>query len=199
MSAALTVSGALVVFQFFIAFILSIGIAITSRGYNPEHGIRIQSAKNPVVILFLILISTFITLGPILVTDSFAATWGPAYGATSHFGLGIGSVKLWVFVVDILMTSWIISKTGGWKFSPFPALPFNIPVIAILLGESGIRVGVYVCLISSIYGLSLFIGRSHFAGVKAGRAEDDVSLWVVTVLALTLTTLIGVLTRHNVQ
>ena len=199
MNAALTVSGALVVFQFFIALILSIGVAITSRGYNPEHGIRIQAAKNPVVILALILISTIITLGPILATDSFAATWGPAYGATSHFGFSIDHVKLWVFVVDILMISWIISKTGGWKSSPFPALPFNIPVIAILLGESGLRVGAYVCLISAIYGLSLYIGRSHFVGTRSGRAEDDVSLWVVTVLALTMTTLIGVFTRHVVQ
>jgi hypothetical protein len=32
MNAALTVPGALVVFQFFIALILSIGVAITSRG-----------------------------------------------------------------------------------------------------------------------------------------------------------------------
>lgn len=199
MSAALTVSGALVVFQFFIALILSIGVAITSRGYNPEHGIRIQAAKNPVGILALILISTIITLGPILVTDSFAATWGPAYGATSHFGIGIDHVKLWVFVVDILMIAWIISKTGGWKSSPFQALPFNIPVIAILLGEGGFRVGAYVCLISAIYGLSLYVGRGHFVAARAGRAEDDISLWVVTVLALAMTTLIGVFTRHVIQ
>lgn len=93
MNPALTVPGALAVFQFFVGLILFIGVSILSKGYNPEHGIRIQAARNPTSLLFLILIVTFVTLGPVLLTDSFAATWGPVYGATPHLGLSVAGVK----------------------------------------------------------------------------------------------------------
>jgi hypothetical protein len=171
-------------------------VSILSKGYNPEHGIRIQAAKNPTSLLFLILIVTFITLGPVLLTDSFAATWGPVYGGTPHLGLSVGAVKLWVFLIDIFIISWMTVKTGGWKTSPFPSLTFSIPAIAILLSESAARVIIYTSLISLIYGVSLLYPMRRFGDASASRAEDDIALWVVTVLTLVLTTLIGIYTRH---
>lgn len=196
MDASLTVSSALLVFQFFFSAILAIGVSIISRGYNPHHGIRVQRARNPTALLFLIIAITFATIGPVLATNSFTTTWTPAYGASVHGGLPIGSVKVWVFILDIALVSVIINKTGGWKASPFPSLNFSIPAIAILLGDSGIKVAIYTMLLAVIFGGSLWYARSHGAHVESGRSEDDVALWVVVVSALALTTAIGVFTRH---
>lgn len=194
MNASLTVSAALLVFQFCFGAILAVGVWIISRGYNPEHGIRIQRAKNPTSLLFLIIAVTFATIGPILVTSALAVTWAPAYGASIHGGLSIDGVRSWVFALDIVMVSLIISKTGGWKASPFPALNFSLPAIAILLGDSGLKVAIYTASVAFLYGASL----AHSRGGRVGeaRGEDDLALWVVTILALALTTTIGVLTRH---
>jgi hypothetical protein len=196
MNASLTVSAALLVFQFFFSAILAIGVSIISRGYNPHHGIRIQRARNPTSLLFLILAITFATIGPILATNSFATTWTPVYGAALHGGLPVDAVKAWVFVLDLALVSVIIGKTGGWKASPFPSLNFSIPAIAILLGDSGFKVAIYTTLLALIFGGSLAYSRSQGLASESGRSEDDVALWVVAVSALALTTAIGVFTHR---
>ncbi|RUL68348.1 hypothetical protein [Dyella choica] len=196
MDASLTISAALLAFQFFFNLILALGIWILARGYNPTHGIRIQRALNPASFFFLFLVIFFVTMGPILMTRSFASMWLPTYGANIHSGLSTDGVKAWVFIVDILIVSTIILKTGGWKVSPFPPLNFSVPAIAILLGDSGGMVAVYTCLLAVIYGGSLASSRRFGGSGIAGRVEDDVALWIVTTAALALTTTIGVFTRH---
>ena len=189
-----SLTAALLAFQFSLGFILAVGTVILSKGYNPNHSFREQTAPNPSSLLYLIVFS-FILIGPILATTPLAATWTPVYGASIEGVLSIHGTRLLTFLVDIFLVSIIIGKTGGWKASPFTALVFNIPAIAILLKDSAFNVTLYVVVIALAFGGFLAYSR-HIGRNLNERPEDDAALWVVTILSLVLTTAIGVFTRH---
>jgi hypothetical protein len=198
-SPPLSIPAALLVFHIAFCLILAFGIWVLSKGYNPNHSIRTQRARNPAPFFVWFILIVFAPILPIIFSDAFASSWTPTYGAHIRAGLPIDGVKAWVFIVDILIVSVLIFRTGGWKASPFPSLNFSIPAIAILLGDSGSMVAAYTGLVAIIYGGSLGYARLRGRVFLSDRPEDDVALWILSIAALALTTTIGVLTRHAPQ
>src|SRR5690242_20060850 len=121
----LSIPTALLVFHVAFCLILAFGIWILSKGYNPNHGIRVQRARNPASFFVWFALIVFAPTLPNLFSGALATSWSPAYGAHIHEGLPVDGVKPWVFVIDILIVSVLIFRTGGWKASPFPSLNFS--------------------------------------------------------------------------
>lgn len=191
-----TIPGALLILQFCLMTILFVGVAILSRGFVASHGIRNQEARNPAPHYFWIIVFALLTIAPIFFSGKFSETWSPMLGHSFTPGFDIQTVKFFVFILDVMLPTLLIVRTGGWKSSPFGAVLFSIPAFAVLLRESGFRVGFYTLFIVIVYGVGLWFERNGKASYeKRDRLELDIALWVVGAGMLALTTVIGLLTR----
>ena len=188
-----TIPGALLILQFCLMIIMFLGVWIRVGERSHERYANTSS------LFFTIIVFAIATIGPIFFTGKFGDTWSVIYGAGNFTGTGLETTKNIIFILDIFISSLMIIRTGGWKLSPFLSILFSLPAFAILLRETGGRVAIYTLLIAAFFGCGLWRDRVYRnqPDERYERKEDDVATWVVAISMLILTTVIGVLTRHD--
>ena len=133
---------------------------------------------------------TLVTVALLLFSDSLAGVWKPLFGQTYFPLVGSSRALLWVLLIDIGCTAWIVLQTGGSHRSPFTTIYFMLPPIAIFLREHTGRVIVYTFLVAFLFSVGMEEQPSEEMNVKA-------AYWFVSVASFCLTTFIGFITRPH--
>lgn len=140
----------------------------------------------------LILLLLLASVAVLLSTESLSAIWINLFKDTTFVGIPDKKATLFVFIIDILITSLLILLTGGGTSSPFQPIFFLIPTLALLLYESTPRVLLYSALVTGCFiALSSAGDRIHWYEASGTRRAYG----FVSVACLGLAVLIGVLTR----
>lgn len=186
---AINVVGATIVIQVCLLIIMAVGVLLcshTGRWQRPPYA----------SLLFLALISML----AISFSDDFYAVWSPMLGDAELFSIGRGDSFLLVFMLDMIIASWLIFRTGGSDKSPFTGILFLIPSLAIFLRETPQRFFLYAIAATLMYvSLSTVRKRSlNPAFAFQGGSESPLPSWWVNISSLGLSMYIGYITRPEV-
>lgn len=174
------------------ALILRSGEPINDHWYRRGFGLSIAG------LVWLTILIAVATLGALLLSDPYSATWQPLFG-----GLHLPTIRSAValpltFVVDILGVSALMGQTGGSRESPFTSVLSAIPTLAIFLREPFDNVFLYSTLVVACFTLLLVthgeLYRGHGHENESKRAAT-VAFWCVTFTTLALTISIAYVTR----
>jgi hypothetical protein len=187
---------AAVITQFSILIILFLGLTIIAYG---ESAFR-RRTRAPDFGLTIVL--TFASLLTLFVVEDFARMWKPAFGHPSFSGLALNDAVSIVFVLDALCAAALVYRTRGAISSPFAAILFAIPSLAIFLRQPTPKVIAFTVLVGFLFTILI---RVYDAGEVRGitltneileeGCTGDLGFWVVSILTFGLTTLIGLITR----
>ncbi|MBX3609169.1 MAG: hypothetical protein KF871_04670 [Hydrogenophaga sp.] len=113
-----------------------------------------------------------ITVGCVVASDELYRLSAPVFGELAFSGgLSRNTTYFVLFVADLLITFRLIQVTGGSKTSPFTAILFLLPTVAIFLREPASRFLFYAALAGGLYLIGLLIDRSHDRPVDILRGE----------------------------
>ena len=188
--APLNITVAALITQFSILLIVSIGAAILKKGdrYMPIYS-KSLTANFPWTILFFVLP----TLGLLVFSDQLSGIWLPMFGDISFSGIPWSIALFVMFIADILLAAYMVYNTGGSDYSPFNAVFFILPALAIFLRESGIRIIVYLVLV--VIGFSFNLYKCAPESKSAGSRLRRQAYLVISLLTFILVTFIGYVTR----
>ena len=145
---------------------------------------------------FIILALTLLTIIPLMLTSGYSAFWTPRFGASPDMGIHHSTSMVLMFLLDILALSLFVWKTGGSLNSPFQAIYFLLPALAIFLREPKNRLLLYFVLITISFSLLMSIvhKRSWYdSSVRIHR----VAYWFVAVACFALAMYIGYITQPS--
>jgi hypothetical protein len=188
--APLNITVAALITQFSIVVIISIGAMILKSGDRYIPIFSKSPARNfPWTILFFVLP----TIGLLVFSDQLSEVWLPLFGDISFSGVPWSIALLVMFIADILLVTYMVYNTGGSDNSPFNAVFFMLPALAIFLRESGTRIVVYLVLVGICFSFNLYkcAIESKSVGFKLRRH----AYLVVSLLSFVLVTFIGYVTR----
>ena len=142
----------------------------------------------------LILGMTLFTLVPLLLSHGFAPAWRPLVGTLAPSAISDGWTMLIVLVVDILGLSVLVAATGGSQQSPFQAVYFLLPTLALFLRQSPTRVLVTATVV--FVSFSVLMGPRHFHNGHGygGDRHNAISYWFVSMASLAVAVYIGLAT-----
>jgi hypothetical protein len=191
--APITLTGSLLLTQLFLFLIIFVGIYFLAEG---EKNIPTFSDHyKPVVggLLMFVLFIFLLTEALLLFSSEFVQILQPAFGDLLFPKISTNDAFICVFLIDIIGASILVRRTGGSKDSPFAAILFSIPPIAIFLHESPPRFLGYTFLSAILFLISID-GR----GVSKKVLENEnyaLSFNVVTIGCLSISTFVGYVTR----
>lgn len=162
--------------------IMAVVSSLVALGYRGRHGF-------PYVVLLLALG----TLVPLMFTEGYSATWAPVLGASSGSALSRATSMLTVFLADIAAVHILVWRTGGSRQSPFQAIYFLIPTLALFLREPLRHVLLYLALV--ILSYSLLSASSEVFEYRNEVSVHRFAYWFGTVACFVLATYIGYVTR----
>jgi hypothetical protein len=142
-----------------------------SPGYGPYHDLLTTYANESPLLIWLPLFNQEEWRSPI--------TWSHALLIT--------------FVLDILVGTYFVFGTGGSRESPFQALYFLIPTLAVFLREPVSRVVFYVTLVAIAYSVTSLIANDNHD--EARDTRQNLAHWFVSVASFVAAAVIGLLTR----
>lgn len=143
---------------------------------------------------YVVLVLALMTLIPLMFTRGYSATWGPLLGAGDTLGIARSTSMLIVFLANVGAVHVLVWATGGSRVSPFQAVYFLIPTLALFLREPLGHVLLYLsCVITSYSYLSAKPGLEEDRPGEIGI--DRFAYWLDAVACLILATYIGFLTR----
>lgn len=142
--------------------------------------------------IWLLLILMIVSVTTLVFTHSLSNLWMGLFKNTSFSGLTDQTALLMVFLIDIVITTMLVSSTGGSVDSPFQPIFFLIPTLALLLYESSIRVVTYSALVCVAFTFLLVYANPLHVSQKRGAKQ---AYGFVSIACLGLTVLIGLLTR----
>jgi hypothetical protein len=187
-----------------VILLMGAGIIATAKGVNiynsrwrteeiDYYTVQIFSLLRKKIPFFIVL--TFVlSIVIFIVSDAIQPTWKPLLGLNT---LCTGATaKLFMFIADIVLLSWLIYLTGGSSVSPFSPVLFLIPSLAIFLREPPNWLLVY--FIATFISFTINMFAKKFQSINFASASNwqmRFSFWLMTLLSLTLTTYIGFLTR----
>lgn len=181
-------SGAIVA-QVSILGILFVGAFAIRRG---EVNARLFEKPSYASIAWIALGLGVVTLGALAVSDAFGIAWGPVVGLAKTAGISWSTALQSMFVLDILCVTAIVFQTGGSRSSPFQALYFLIPTLAILLREPAKGLVVYLILVVTFFT----IGMAKNLETRAESIpQHRFAYWFVSVSSFIVAVVIGFLTR----
>ena len=135
------------------------------------------------------------TLGALGTTDAFSEVWSPLFGPENLAPfLSWSQALLLTFVLDIVVISILVVRTGGGQNSPFQSLYFLIPTLAVFLREPTKQVLLYLVLVAISFSASMF--------VESYRERDEearwrFAYWFVSIASFVLAAYIGLITRPS--
>ena len=160
--------------------------AILIKFYEPRRYSAVEESVTLSIFSSSLLMLIMLIL--LFITDGYIPIWSPVMKSFSFVGLNWSKVLLWVWIVDILLVSYFVRRTGGSKESPYTTLLFVFPPIAMLLHESLSRVSIYTALVVIFFSLLLTEGKE-----KSTSAQP--AFWWVSVASFLLTTSVSYMTR----
>lgn len=180
-------AGALIA-QISIILIMFVGSLIMRRDERDEHlfsGVRSYST-----LAWWILGHALLSLLILVSSDAFASLWAPIYRATPRL-LSRATAMLLVLLANSLFVSYLVTKTGGVRSSPFLSMLFLQPTLAVLLREPRGRIILYFASVLVLFTVLMV------------RAEDEddmsewrfrIAYWAVSVCCLLLTGVVAIIT-----
>lgn len=179
--------------QFFLILIVYLGILALRSGerrLSPFSDNPLLATKN---LPSLVLAFALVTLACLAFSQDFILLSKPAFGDVEFPSLLREDGFLIVFVLDIIGAGLLMGLTGGSKDSPFAAVLFALPALAIFLREPPYRFFLYTALAVLLF---LAFPRPNSAGKAIlENPKHIVSFQLVTLGCLALSSLVGYATR----
>lgn len=145
--------GATLVVQLFVMLL----ITVTNR-VLPQGGYLLLRSHCDRAVLGMALL----TVACLVASDDLYRLTAPMFGDLAFSGaLSRNTTFLVLFISDLLITFRLIQVTGGSKSSPFTAILFLLPTVAIFLREPASRFIPYALLAATLYIVGLLIDRSN--------------------------------------
>jgi len=173
--------------QVFLLIIMGIGAAFWYPTEDVFHGLYRRTR-----LAWIILTFTPLTLLPLIFSVDFAEIWRPLLGNANIPGVRSTLAIFLMFSLDIVCVAFLIGWTGGSRNSPFSAIYFILPALAIFLREPFLRITLYTSIV-----ILFFVAQLIMSGVPnlPTRQGDKKAFGLVSVFCVLLTTVIGYVTR----
>jgi hypothetical protein len=143
---------------------------------------------------YIVLALALVTLITLMFTRGYSATWGPLLGTNAPVGLARSTSMLVVFLVNIAAVHALVVMTGGSRESPFSAIYFLIPTLALFLRESLDHVVLFLSLVAASYTY-LSLGNRYYGSYDSRLNVHRFAYWFSAVACFILATYIGYVTR----
>ncbi len=184
------ITAAVFIIQISFAFIAATGAFLT-RGLQLTPFYREGRRRVP-YLLVIILLNALITIGCLILSDEFAPLWHPTLGPYLPYG-GVQwpYAILIMFILDILLVTFMVARTGGSSASPFCPMYSILPVLAIFLKEPLGHIALYLALV-----VVLFLMFLRYYTVDQPQTSRRLAAYAfVSIASLLLATYIGYVTR----
>jgi hypothetical protein len=152
-------------------------------------------APRPVTKRFPFLFAAFslVTLGLLIFSDDVLFYSRPVFGDIVFPSISRNSAFLIVFSLDILSAAALVLVTGGAKDSPFAAILFALPALAIFLREPPQRFLSYT-FVAAVLFLLVQVELEMSEPIR-NNPNQKIAHSFVTLACLGLTTMVGYATR----
>ncbi|MFZ6731194.1 hypothetical protein ACO0LG_04640 [Undibacterium sp. Ji42W] len=184
-----SIAGATIIMQVFLLIIIFLGIS----GYREDRHSQEGSIKAPAFGLGLVL--AILTIFIIGISEEFYKVWGALMGDLSVPTINQSLAMMFVFLLDITITIFLIVLTGGTRSSPFTSVLFLIPSLAIFLRESPSKFLSYTAIIGVFYWLTCRANYRDPTRLSYGIDDELAPYRTVNIGCLILGTVIGYITR----
>ena len=188
----INVAGATFLVQFCILAIMIIGIYMANSALDAiDTSKHIGHNKNNLAPIRLtsVLMGFLLTFPALFISESFFKIWGPLFQGIGISTISTHAAVFFVFIVNLIIITYLIWLSGGVQSSPFTAVLFMLPALAIFL-----RLQSYVFIICTVYAALAYLIILYLHEDRA-RLKGRHANAVVNTLCLVLTALIGFITR----
>lgn len=188
---SINLTNAFVVTQFMLLVIAFLGIVVLQRGETQMT--RLPGTPRPASKLFFPVFGfALITIGILVFTNDVLLFSKPVFGDLEFPGISKSVAFILVFLFDLVGAATLILVTGGSRDSPFSAILFSLPALAIFLRESPERFLSYALVAATLF----LLVQTNIARSTLGDNPNYKSAFTwVTLLCLMLSTLLGYATR----
>ena len=190
---ALNLTTALLITQFVLLVIVFAGILILRAGENSLSAFSDNPRPATKHFPSYLLGFALITLACVAFSQDFVLLSRPVFGDLEFPSLKQSDAFLVVFTLNIFGAGLLMHVTGGAKDSPFAAVLFALPALAIFLREPPGRYFTYTA-----FAVVLFLAFQKPRGLGAAVVQNprhQAAFNVVTLGVLALSTLAGYVTR----
>jgi hypothetical protein len=143
---------------------------------------------------FILLALALLTVVPLMLTSGYASMWTPFFGGSTEIGIQRSASIVLMFILDILALSVLVWKTSGSLNSPFQAIYFLLPALAIFLREPVARLLLYFGFVTASFTLLTFLVAQHSWYNPSARIHR-LAYWLMAVACFALAMFIGYVTR----
>ena len=190
---SITIASGTLLSQVLVLLILAVGTMFLSQPYGRlRERSRIPLPSHPALILAM----TLFTLVPLLLSHGFAPSWQPLVGTLAPTSLSDGWAMLIVLAVDVLGLSVLVASTGGSQQSPFQAMYFLLPTLALFLRQPPTRVLVTTVFVAVSFSVLMSPQHYHSGHGYGGDRHNALSYWFVSMASLAVAVYIGLATAH---
>ena len=105
---------------------------------------------------WIILGFALVTLIPLIFSEMVSDSWRPLLGIGQSVGFSRAGAMTTMFVGNAICVTMLVAKTGGSSESPFQAIYFLLPTLAIFLREPLGRILLYLVLVSVSFTFFMF-------------------------------------------
>lgn len=180
--------------QIFVLGIVFVGAVLLKQNETPGYLPIDQPITTSIFVLTLG--NAIISLLLLCLSNAYSTLWMPLAREMSFTGIRWQTSLLAVWVIDIFFVSYVAKKTGGSRSSPFAALFFVFPTIALFLHEPGWRLFLYTGLVVVLFSLANIFPDEGEQQERISDQMNQLCFWFVSVAAFILTTTIGFVTRE---
>ena len=188
---SINLTNAFVVTQFMLLVIAFLGIVVLQRGETQMT--RLPGTPRPASKLFFPVFGfALITIGILVFTNDVLLFSKPVFGDIEFPGISKSVAFILVFLFDLFGAATLILVTGGSRDSPFSAILFSLPALAIFLRESPERYLSYALVAAMLF---LLVQTNIARSTLSDNPNYKSAFTWVTLLCLMLSTLLGYATR----
>lgn len=192
-----SILAAALVMQFLLFAIIATGSAMCNRLYEqwtPSY----RRAGRAVYGSFILFVGLF-TIGALVFSATFSKDWAPIVGNIVPLSYSSPHAIAFVFVVDTITVMVLTVSTGGAFRSPFTALFFLIPTLALLLRQSPHAVIWYTALVTVCFIAAAAHGHFHTHGERLSYEDERAAVMAfafVSIAAFWLAVYVGITTAR---
>jgi len=155
--------------------------------------LKLQIIAFPRMIIF----TTVLTLGALVVSDEFVTAWRPLIGSTTFsVGLKTPTAISFMFFADIVLVAYLVWRSQGSRRSPFSPVFFILPAIAVFLREPLNHLILYFGLVILFFSLLMICEELPDSSELDGPIAW--SYWAVSFLSFVVTAALAILTHGAV-
>jgi hypothetical protein len=127
--------GASIFLQFVLLFILFVATYLANAyitAVDTSNHLDYRSKHSKPLSQIFVLLGVFFSFGPLIISESFVSMWEPIFQGVD-ISLPNQKSLLLVFIVDLIIVTFLIWYSGGSGKSPFVSVLFMLPALAIFL------------------------------------------------------------------